>query len=161
MPWLIQPNRKVGEHKSKEQCDYSSEVQEGRVAKCKWLKRKKISGKRSEGENLAGWGAGKNKGERPERERGKDWQAQGWDNSFGAAERSLLWRIPGKPLFWLCYVLLDLLTVSFAVFPYESTREGSTAGTRLPRSRRASLPRTGARMSNLNPAAKGTARRTS
>lgn len=69
---LIQPNRKVGEHTSKERCDYSSEVQEGRVAKVKWLKRKKISGKRSGGGNLAGWGEGKSKGERPEREKGKE-----------------------------------------------------------------------------------------
>lgn len=54
VPRLIQPNRKVGEHTSKERCDYSSEVQEGRVAKGKWLNRKKISAKRSGGEKLAG-----------------------------------------------------------------------------------------------------------
>lgn len=44
----------MGEHTSKERCDYTSEVQEGRVAKGKWLNRKKISGKRSGGEKLAG-----------------------------------------------------------------------------------------------------------
>lgn len=104
-----------------------------------WLNMKKISRKGIGNVSLAGkrWAERKTyKGERPERERGKE-LAQRADRHGAEGIHSELQK--GPHLFEefqenLCFnsVLLDLVTVPLAAFPYNPICEGCSAGTQLP-----------------------------
>lgn len=82
----------------------------------------------------------KGEGERPEREGGKELvQRADKPPSMGVREstqscRKVSTLKDSRKTYFSCYFLLDLLTVSLAVFPYKSTCGDSTAEIQLPQS---------------------------
>jgi len=81
----------------------------------------------------------KGEGERPEREGGKELVQRADKREAERIHAELQKGLPfeglQENLVQLCYFLLDLLTVSLAVFPYKCTCGDSTAETQLPQSR--------------------------
>lgn len=75
----------------------------------------------------------KGEGERPERERGKELvqraDKHGAEGIHSEVQKGLHFEGLRENLFRLRYFLLDLLTVSLAVFPYKSTCGDSTSET--------------------------------
>lgn len=126
-----------GKHRQ-EWCDYSSQVWGGRAATSRVAKYEENQQKRHGHVSLAGmrWEGQIHKGEKPERERGKE-LVQIVDRHGAERIHSELQKSPHffegfQETLYFNSVLMDLVTGSPAAFPYNAMCEGSTAGTQLP-----------------------------